>query len=825
MAQMNFSTHDTGFILALVFVVSSSIFGTAYGQDIAKFGHRLLPEKMLENSEGVLETYAVQNNGALPHSIKDLIARSSDPSVVEITGVKENENGFITDVKIKAVSAGTASIAFIAPGFSSDEFPITVYSNQNTPTQLLLKATTSSFSLNGPPKGYVTVELANSDGYPVSTNKDTAVTLSLNDNSLLDLKNNQLVIKEGDYFAIAEFNVKNSGIATLFANAQSMKTTSSQITIDPDAATTHLQLYVYPDRISSFAAAQSYAIVQLQNANGVPVKAMEDIFVSVKITDSSQKVGLSSSSVAPNLSADNLVINQRSYLGYSTLTTLAGVEGSYGISIASNNYPSSDSQQLDVVNVKSSDNNPFQFDTLPVLVTGQKELIGVLHLVDPDGNPLLASNNLLIKVDSTDKSSISVKDVKINKGLSSGLVFADMGLTAANRVQLYDTTDNSKLPTPKIYGPTEETLTLVAEPLIPQLVTGIQSPLLLYMLDNKNSNSSSYFPDALPLSISNTALMQIESKTITKGQDSLLLDTKALKAGTADLSIIAGSFESDPTVTILSPKASQVHLSSPDSIITNLPSRFSLELLDENGLPAIAEDDKKITLIPNDKSVIEVPESITIKKGDYYTIFNAKPLVDGNTELSIISDGLPLLKSDLGVTSLNPNLSLSAPNSINASSIFDARVNAQYDNAPLSGLNVEWKINGAQILAPDSITDQDGNVKVRLLAVSSKIIVIQATVSGGVYADTHAEQVTNINQPLGTNAKTPNSAPKTNAFDVNRLIVIIPVIGVASFIILKKRHKLASLQIKNKLVTSQIKNRLRKKALLVKEKIRHVQAN
>src|SRR6267143_2836221 len=824
MTQMNFSKHDAGFILILILVVSFSIFTTAYGDNTSKFTHRLLPEKILENTDAILETYVAQGT-SLPQPIKDLTARSSDPSVVEIIGVEQNENGFITDVKIKAVSAGTASVALIAPGFSSDEFPITVFSNQNNPTQLLLKATPSSFSLNGPPKGHVTVELANSDGYPVSASKDTTVTLSLNDNGLLDLKNNQLVIKEGDYFAIAEFNVKNSGIATLFANAQSMKTTSSQITIDPDAATTHLQLYVYPDKISSFAAAQSYAIVQLQNANGVPVKAMEDIFVSVKITDSSQKVGLSSSSVAPNLSADNLVINKGSYWGYSTLTTLAGVEGSYGISIASNNYPSSDSQQLDVVNVKSSDNNPFQFDTLPVLVTGQKELIGVLHLVDPDGNPLLASNNLLIKVDSTDKSSISVKDVKINKGLSSGLVFADMGLTAANRVQLYDTTDNSKLPTPKIYGPTEETLTLVAEPLIPQLVTGIQSPLLLYMLDNKNSNSSSYFPDALPLSISNTALMQIESKTITKGQDSLLLDTKALKAGTAELSIIAGNFESDPTITILSPKASQVHLSSPDSIITNLPSRFSLELLDENGLPAIAEGDKKITLIPNDKSVIEVPESVTIKKGDYYTIFNAKPLVDGNTELSIISDGLPLLKSDLGVTSLNPNLSLYAPNSVNASSIFDARVNAQYNNAPLSGLNVEWKINGAQILAPDSITDQDGNAKVRLLSGSTKIIVVQATVSGGVFADTHAEQVININQPLGTNAKTPKSAPRTNAFDINQLIVIIPVIGVASFIILKKRHKLASLQIKNKLVTSQIKNRLRKKALLVKEKIRHVQAN
>ena len=823
---MNFSTHDAGFILILILVVSFSIFTTAYGDNTSKFTHRLLPEKILENTDAILETYVAQGT-SLPQPIKDLTARSSDPSVVEIIGVEQNENGFITDVKIKAVSAGTASVALIAPGFSSDEFPITVYSNQNNPTQLLLKITPNSFSLNGPPKGYVTVELANSDGYPVSASKDTAITLSLNDNSLLDLKNNQLVIKKGDYFAIAEFNVKSSGTATVFANAQSMKTVNSQITIDPDAATTHLQLYVYPDKISSFAAAQSYAIVQLQNDKGVPVKAKEDVFVSVKITDSSQQVGLSSSSVAPNLSADNLVIKKGSYWGYSTLTTLAGVQGSYSISIAANNYPSSDSQQLVVVTVGSSDNKPFQFDTLPVLVTGQKELIGVLHLVDPNGSPLLASDNLLVKIDSTDKSSISVNDVKINKGLSTNLVFADTGLTVTNGIQLYDTTDNSKIPPPMMYGPTEGALTLVADPLVPQLVAGIQSPLLLYMLDNTNSNSSSYFPDALPLSFSNTAIMQIEPKTITKGQDSLLLDTKALKAGIAQLSIIAGSFESDPAITILSPKAAQLHLSSPNPIITNLPSRFSLELLDGNGLPAIAEEDKIVTLIPNDKTVIDIPESVTIKKGDYYAMFTAKPLAGGNTELSIISDGLPLQKSDLAVTSITPSLSISAPNSVNQNSIFDATLNAQYNNAPLSGLKVEWKIDGAQILAPDSITDQNGHANVKLLANGQTVIVVQAYVSGGAYGMTAAAQVVNINNPLQTNAKSPIPASKTNTFSINQFIVIIPIMAVASFIILKKRQKLVALQIKVKLmrVVLQIKNKLGKKASLVKEKSIHVRAN
>jgi len=817
MAQMNFSTHDAGFILVLILVMSFSIFTTAYGNNTANFGHRLLPEKMLENTEGLLEVYAVQDSSIIPQPIKDLTVRSSDPTVIDVIGVEKNENGIITNVKIKAISAGTARIALIAPGFSSDEFPITTYSNQDNPKQILFKITPNSFSLNGPHKGYVAVEMANSDGYPVSASKDTAVTLSINDDSLLDLKNNQLVIKKGDYFATAEFEVKKSGIATVSANAPSMKKVSSNITIDPDAATSHLQLYVYPNKISSFQGSQSYVIVQLQNANGVPVKAQEDVFVSVKVTGASQQVIQSSSPIATNLSASNLVIKKGSYWGYSTLSTLAGIEGLYDTSIAANNYPSSKSQQLEVVKVELTAPKPFEFDTLPVLVTGQEELIGVLHLMDSDGNPLVASDNLIVNVDSTDKSLFSVKEVKINKGLSTGLVFAQTGITAPSSLQLYDTTDNSKLLTPKIFGPKEGGMSLVADPLIPQLVPGIESPLLLYMLDN--TNSSSYFPDTLSLSISNTDLMQIESKMITKGQGPLLLDTKALKAGDATPSIIAGSFESDPTITILPPKATQLRLSSPDSIISKLPDTFSMELLDGNGLPAIAEEDKTITLIPNDKTVIDLPASVTIKKGEYYALFSPISLKDGNTELSMISDGLPLLKSDLTVTSLNPSLTITSTDSVDKKQIFYASLSAQYNNVPLGGLQVDWNVKGAEILSQAAVTDPNGYAVISLLSQDPKMIDIQATVSGGMFGTKNVEKVISINPPLGTITKILGNTSKTNTFNifgVNPLFVIIPGVATVSFVIFKKKKTLLS---------RQIKNNLRKKAQSIKEKISHAQAN
>src|SRR5690348_8403301 len=97
----------------------------AYGQTPSELSYRLIPNKILQNSDGILQVYS--NGEVSPTNIQNLVATSSDSSIIQILGIAPDKNNFITDVKIKTGSAGKANIALAAPGFTSQEFEITVY--------------------------------------------------------------------------------------------------------------------------------------------------------------------------------------------------------------------------------------------------------------------------------------------------------------------------------------------------------------------------------------------------------------------------------------------------------------------------------------------------------------------------------------------------------------------------------------------------------------------------------------------------------------------------------------------------------------------------
>src|SRR5713226_1062328 len=95
----------------------------AYGQSDNELGVRVIPNKIMENTEGIVQVYSTSQDAV---KIDKLIATSSDSSVVQILGIEKETGSYVTDIKINAVGAGEAKIALAAPGFLSKEFQVTV---------------------------------------------------------------------------------------------------------------------------------------------------------------------------------------------------------------------------------------------------------------------------------------------------------------------------------------------------------------------------------------------------------------------------------------------------------------------------------------------------------------------------------------------------------------------------------------------------------------------------------------------------------------------------------------------------------------------------
>lgn len=777
-------------VLGVTLILVSIFIANAYGQTSTEFGHRLIPNKIVENTDAILEIYIKQDT-IIPSQIKNLIVTSSDSSIIQILEIQENKNGFMTPIKIRAVGSGIVNIAIAAPGFLSKEIPITVYGNKNNPSQLLIKATPATFFINGPDKGYVSVELADEDGFPARAREDIAVTLTTSKSDVINLKNTELIIRKGEYYAVGEFVVDKPGDALIYVSSSSMQTANSKVSVTKVDEPLTIPLYVYPNKISSFSTNYAYAIVQLQDSAGNPIKAKNDIQVSLKISNADQEESVNTSTQFSGITSnENPVIKKGSYWGFAKVVTRGGLEGTYDISISAKDYAVSSSQQLEIINLELLDDESARLDLVPILATGQKELVGVMHLEDESGNPVASNKDLKIIVDSSDENSLSIDDVQIDEGFATALVFGTVGYTVPDTLSLNIATESDITITPEIIGPTKEALTLVAEPIIPKVLSNTNYPLALYMSEE---NGITYFPEDVSLSIPPNAFISVEPKAIKKGQSIALLDSTSLKEGSFTLEVEARDFSTSAFIDNLSSKPAVILLDYPETVLTNLMNTFSMQILDAAGNPVFADRDIEFKLVSNDQSIIAPPQSITIKQGDYYTLFDMKPERIGTTELAILSSDLPLTKFEISVTSITPQIIMSGPDYVNPNTNFDIAITVQHANSPLSGMNVEWNVQGATIKSADSVTKQNGMATISLLAQNPTAIGVQVTVSGGIFSSSTANKQIRVNVPLEGGSGT-SSTPSFSILGINPLFIIIPAgAAAAGVLVLKKKNMLVGL--------------------------------
>ena len=776
----------------MIIIVMSIFTPTAFGQGNYNFGARLIPNKIVENSEGVLQIYALKNGHMLPAQIENMVVTSLDSSVIKIVEVQKNNNDFITNVKIKAIQSGTATIAIAAPGFSAEDVLITVYGGKNNQAGLLIKTSPSDFNVNGPMIGYLSVELVDEDGNPTIANDDMTIKLSASKSNIVKLQNQEIHIKKGEYYAVGQFNVEKSGDALIHASTPGMQTVSSQISVKSSEPLT-VKLYVYPETISSFSSSYAYAIVQLQDANGDPVIAKENIPVSVKITNDDTEDPINTSGEYPGIAVEDLEIKKGSYYGYAKIVTHAGLEGTYNINISTKDYLVSDSKQLKVVDLELLDDKYASLDTIPILATGQKELVGVMHLEDADGNPIAANKDVVVKINSSDENALSVEDTIIDDGFGAALVFGKVAYAIPDTLTLRLVTESDEDINPTITGPTKESIELVAESLLSKVHYNSDFPIIVYMKNTDGTNT--YFTQDLDLSILPNEYVQVDSQKILKGESSVLLNAKSMKDGHAELSLDAGDYSTDVSIDSSSSIPTSVHLDHPQALLTNFLNVFVLQILNSQQLPVFADKDMEVRLISNDNSILSVPDKITMKKGDYYALFSADAHKSGSTVISVLSGDVPgASELEVNVEDLVPQIEIISPDGIGADKTFDATVSVKRYDEPLNGMPIKWNVNGADVQFIDSITDQNGQARVVLSAKSSDKINIEATVSGAIFDHVTVSKTINVltSEPIQDNSK---------PFDVNGfdpLPIIIPA-GIASGALFIKKKSLANLLKSNKL--------------------------
>ncbi|CAE6490091.1 conserved hypothetical protein [Candidatus Nitrosotenuis uzonensis] len=759
--------------------------GLAYAEELDV---RFLPSKMVENSHGIMHVFVTDGDQVVPKMVTDLTVTSLDSTILHIEKASST-NSFITEVSVKAVKAGTTKIYLAAPGFTSKEIPVTVYGNKNNAAKILLKVTPNTFTTSGSNEGYVSVELADEDGFPVIAKEDVTILLSTANKDVLEFADSSLIIKKGQYYAYSKFFVKKSGNAIMYATSNGIETQSATITIKKDEDI-KVKMYTYPKILSTNDASKGFIIAQLQDSSGRPVLAQKDITVHYKVIDSTYSETSNYSNNYKQKNTGYFTIPKGSYWGYTQYSLPKGIEGTYDVSISTQDPLTVETEEIEAKNLQFMDDKTVKFETIPVLTTGNNELIGAVYLEDESGNPIGAKKDLMIRIDSSDASSLTIKDTIITRGDQVALVFGKTSHSAPTELKLRPVVAGGELTTLDVFGPNKDSLQLVVEPLISKVLSGTDFPFVFYL---KDGNEITAFPESKNIFISPNEYVTLKPKTVLPRDTLVVAEASSLKKGATSLSFEIGDFKSSLSVDSMSLEPASARLDRAKTVFVGTNDVFSIQLLNAAGLPTYATDNVDVSIVTKDQGIIEMPSKITIEKGKYYTLFDAAPKSAGETDVSLLAKGLPLFTEKVKVVSLKPTITVNGPQSVNASESFMVTISAAANGKPLADMNVGWDISGGIVQISDSKTGSTGEAMAAIIAQDSPIN-IKATVGSQWYPDTTVSKTVAVNRESGElfvqqeNIEQQYQTPEILGIDP--VLLVVPVAIVASGFMLKKKGQL-----------------------------------
>jgi len=838
--------------------------------DSGEIGYKLLPEKILEYTDGTLQVFVEADGIMIPLGIVGLKATSTDSEIIKIIGI-EPANEYITNIKIQALKPGEANIALAAPGFLSQEIPIKVYDNNNFPTQIQMKITPNVFPVDGPKYGYIGVELLTTGGLPTKAENDTLIKFSTPNNDIIELEKDQVLIKKGEYFALNEFKVLRSGDPIIFAETEGMKKISTFIEIQEAAEPYKIQVYAFPSSFTSYSGSSGYLIVQLQDDDGVPVIAGKDAHVSITTTNPDAEKNVSDDFVEIMYNENRLTIKEGSYWAYTSFTPRPDLGDftedefqEYTISASAEDFMAT-STEITVLHKRVGDDEigqikggiligegPGIFHDVPFLTTGKKELIGAVILeaeidfidklssftIDADGKlvqdkilevgilPVITSKNLEMNVGSSNSKTVNFINPIIPEGSNSALVFGNTGTIAPKDCSIeFYLTDNDGVSTiiGDPYGPVEDTLSLNVEPLITKILAGTDFPILGYLMESDSSVDSSgdsdevscyedaigdeqesgrfgvtQFTEDTILTFSADEYTEIEPISVKQNQAYALMFAKSNKVGTTTFDIRGSNLVSTFTIQSHTTDPTSFDLSYAESVLPDINTLSALQVLDSAGNPVYAKEDIEIILVSSNESVMEVPDTLVITKDNYRTIFEIKTLKEGDAEIAILSEDLPLAKFDLNVKGIQPELKMDISGSGLVGEVMTAKLSVSYPGISLSAneLDVEWIVAGAEIMFAQELTNENGQASIELISNTPSTANVKAVVNGiGIsnaesvvsYSFAHPEGYVEIVE----SDKTGLGGIGLDSSDI--IYFIIPGAAAGTFLFLKRTNRLEGL--------------------------------
>ncbi|MEK0367749.1 MAG: hypothetical protein QQN45_07465, partial [Nitrosopumilus sp.] len=468
---------------------------------------------------------------------------------------------------------------------------------------------------------------------------------------------------------------------------------------------------------------------------------------------------------------------------------------------------------------------------LPFLTTGKEEIIAVTYYEteieisrqtggSKEGTtnretvtvtvPVTAKDDHSVIFSSSELDTVNPIHPIMKKGENVVIVFGKTGTVIPEEGVSFSITDNQGVKTiiGNPIGPSENSISLSVEPLIPMILAEKQFPVLAYLVEGAGEDGETttteegedprlgvtpFIEDAV-LTFSANEFIETDYLTIKQNQPYQLMNMMSKEVGTSTLSYQMSGFDGTTEIVSYTTDPVEIHVSFPKNILANSKTLATVQLLDSSNNPVYAKKDIEIKLVSNNEQILKTPEELTIKNGEYFNSFELETFNEGEIELALLSEDFALSKYDINVIDISPVLSLNLLGGMNWNERIEAQLSVTIPQitTSLDGFDVEWEVTGGEVVQFAEVTDPNGIATLNVIANEKAEVVISVTVSGnGLSSSSLSKTAAILNMPIEELVIEESTNELGLPIDLTTMIlIIIPVAIGGVLFVLKRMDKL-----------------------------------
>ncbi len=743
--------------------------------------YNTLPEKIHENDIVLLEVYNTVSGQVLLEKIQDLKVESLDSSIIEIIDF-EGTHDYKTIVKLKAKSEGETILYVFSENSKSLEIPITINGN-NLPRGIILDIFPDTLNIDENNQGVLSILLTNENGISTRADKDYLIKLSTSKSEIVSFEDSTVIISKGEFGVKQSISGIKEGIVTITVKTDELE--SSEILIVEGKSKREIEVSIIPEDISSSNTSSGHIIVQLLSG-GKLVKATDDITVYFEVS--------SSNSTAVNTSLEDNAINPTGYFqikkgqtyGHKLFSIQKGETDDYTMTVTSQDPLTILDETFQTIDIELYGDGQVKFEALSVLADGNRQLVGIVYLEDTNGHPVTADKDIVIPFITSDEL-ISIENAVIKKGFESALVYGNMGYFVPTDTDIAPNIQNSEVVELDIHGFGKDAVSLKTHVPTDHFLKGEQYWIIVYM---ESSDGLFKIPENQQFEISESEIFSIDKNKIEVFPYYVLIPITAIDSGDEDLIINSDDFETTISLSSISSKPDSLNLSYSDKLFNGIKDSFVIQILNSKGLPVEINEDIEVKIFSSNPLVIDFPKNVIVPQKSSFTILEIIPITSGITEISLVSEGLPIVTEEITVQETTPTIQITSNDIINEGESFIVSILAKQNGVPLQNADVTWEFEGGISTIAEERTGPTGEAVASIIATSDKSVKILASINNGPFQSAFASKIVRVNTTtleIFDESESGNSFKKPDMGGFDPVLILVPALIGGMILYMKKK--------------------------------------